>query len=140
MAPEDFVDRFVAAWAQPMPQGVLAAIRDLSHPDVEASQPMLPTVRGIEAYVRSFEDVFALMPDFHPEVVTSAVTGDTVLIVSRVAATMGGRRVGFDVCDRFILREGLIYRRHAYFDPTPIVVGLLLRPWLLPKAVRSMRR
>jgi ketosteroid isomerase-like protein len=140
MTPDGFVERFVAGWEQPKPDGFVAYFRELSHPEVEASQPLLPTVRGIEAYMRSFRDVFALMPDFHPEVVTSAVSGDTVLIVSRVTATLGGRRIGFDVCDRFQLRDGLIYRRHAYFDPTPIVIGLLLRPWLLPKAVRGLRR
>jgi ketosteroid isomerase-like protein len=140
MTPQDFVERFVTGWEQPKPEGFLAYFRALSHPEVEASQPLLPTARGIEAYLRSFRNVFALMPDFHPEVVASAVSGDTVLIASRVSATLGGRRIGFDVCDRFVLRDGLIYRRYAYFDPTPIVVGLLLRPWLLPTALRAMRR
>jgi hypothetical protein len=56
-----------------------------------------------------------------------------------VTASLGGRRITFDVCDRFELRDGLIYRRQAYFDPTPIVVGVLIRPWLLPRVLRGMR-
>jgi ketosteroid isomerase-like protein len=140
MRPQDFVEAFVAGWDEPKPEGFVAYFRDLSHPEVEASQPLVPTVRGVDAYMSSFRKLFALMPDFHPEVITSAVTGDTVLIVSRVTATLGGRRIGFEVCDRFTLRDGLIYRRHAYFDPTPIVIGLLLRPWLLPRAVPMMLR
>jgi limonene-1,2-epoxide hydrolase len=89
--------------------------------------------------MRSFRNVFALMPDFHPEVRSHAIAGETVFIASHVTATLGGRRIELDVCDRFELRDGLIYRRQAYFDPTPIVVGVLLRPWLLPRVLRSMR-
>lgn len=139
MTPEEFVGEFIAGWSASKPDGFVQHFAAMSHPDVEASQPLLPTARGIDAYMRSFRNVFALMPDFHPEVVASATAGDTVFICSRVTATLGGRRIGFDVTDRFVLRDGLIYRRQAYFDPTPIVVGIALRPWLLPKVLRSLR-
>jgi ketosteroid isomerase-like protein len=139
MTPEEFIDEFVEGWTKPIPEGFVAHFGAMSHPDVEARQPLLPTARGREAYLQSFRNVFAVMPDFHPEVVTSAISGDTVFIASRVTATLGGRKIALDVCDRFELRDGLIYRRQAYFDPTPIVVGVLLRPWLLPRVLRGMR-
>jgi limonene-1,2-epoxide hydrolase len=139
MTPEQFVAEFIAGWAKPVPEGFAKHFTAMSHQDVEARQPLLPTARGREAYMRSFRNVFALMPDFHPEVLTTAINGETVFIESHVTATLGGRRIGFDVCDRFELRDGLIYRRQAYFDPTPIVVGVLLRPWLLPRVLRGLR-
>jgi hypothetical protein len=54
----------------------------------------------------------------------------------------GGVRRGvhrrLDQADRFELRDGLMHRRQAYFDPTPIVVGVFLRPWLLPHVLRGL--
>jgi hypothetical protein len=84
MTPEEFVGEFIAGWKKPIPEGFVAHFGALSHPDVEARQPLLPTVRGREAYLRSFRNVFALMPDFHPEVLTSAISGHTVFIESHV--------------------------------------------------------
>jgi hypothetical protein len=73
------------------------------------------------------------------EVVKSAWTDDTVFIASVVRGRIGGRPVRFEVTDRFVLRDGLIYRRQAYFDPTPIVTAVLRRPWVLPAVVRCLR-
>jgi limonene-1,2-epoxide hydrolase len=139
MTPEEFVELFIAGWTMPKPDGFIAHFGALSHPDVVATQPLLPTATGPDAYMRSFRNTFALMPDMRTEVLSSACADDTVFIESHATANIGGRRISFDVADRFVLRDGLIYRRQAYFDPTPIIIGVLLRPWVLPAVLRCLR-
>jgi limonene-1,2-epoxide hydrolase len=139
MTPEDFVAVFIEGWTKAQPDGFIDHFRPLSHGEVVASQPLLPTAIGPDAYMRSFRNTFALLRNVRIEVLDSAWAGDTVFIESKLRATLGGRALTLEVCDRFVLRDGLIYRRHAYFDPTPIVIGLLLRPWMLRTAVRGLR-
>jgi hypothetical protein len=136
---EAFVELFVAGWRESKPDGFIDYFGRLSHPDVVASQPLLPTATGPDAYMRSFRNTFGLLKDMQAEVVNWSASGDTVYVESHCTAKVGGRAMRFDVIDRFVLRDDLIYRRHAYFDPTPIVVAVLLRPWVLPAVVRCMR-
>lgn len=139
MTPADFVEVFVTGWAQPKPDGFINYFGALSHPDVVATQPLLPTAIGPDAYMRSFHNTFGLLREMTAQVRSSATAADVVFIESLVSAKIGGRAVRFDVCDRFQLRDGLIYRRQAFFDPAPIVVGVLLRPWVLPAVARCLR-
>jgi ketosteroid isomerase-like protein len=139
MTPDEFVVAFVEGWTRSQPDGFIEFFRPLCHPEVIADQPLLPAAVGPEAYMASFRSTFALLRDMHPQVLTTACTEDTAFIESHVTATIGGRQVSFDVADRFELRDGLIYRRQAFFDPTPIIIGVLLRPRVLPTVIRGIR-
>jgi ketosteroid isomerase-like protein len=134
-----FVEEFIAGWSQPKPEGFIDYFRQRSHPDVIAKAPLAADQHGVDAYMEGFRSLFVLMPDFTAVVQASSTTGDDVFIESHVTATLGGRRLSFDVVDHFVLRDGLIYRRTAYFDPAPIIIGILLRPWLIPKALAATR-
>jgi hypothetical protein len=139
VTPEEFVERFKAGWREPQPEGFIRYFQALSHPDVVATQPLLPAAIGPDAYMRSFRNTFRIIKNAQVDVLGSSCTADTAYIESRLSGTIGGRQVSIEVCDRFVLRDDLIYRRHAFFDPTPIVVGILLRPWMLGAAIAGLR-
>jgi ketosteroid isomerase-like protein len=139
MTPAEFIPVFIEGWTRSQPEDWIDFFRPLVHPDVVVTQPMLPTAIGPEAYMNGFRNTFDLMRDMAVEVLSTAVSEDAVFIESRVSATIGGRRFSFDVADRFQFRDGLIYRRASYFDPMPIIVAVLLRPWVLPTVVRGFR-
>jgi hypothetical protein len=139
MTPAEFVEIFEVGWKESKPDGFLAFFGRLSHPDVIATQPLLPTAVGPAAYMRSFENTFRLMPDMSAEVLGYGGSDDDVYVESMVRATVGGRPTEFHVVDHFQLRDQLIYRRDAFFNPQPIVISVLLRPWVLPAVARAMR-
>jgi limonene-1,2-epoxide hydrolase len=139
MTPEEFVTTFIDGWKLAQPDPWIEHFRSLSHPDVVATQPLIPTARGRDAYMRSFRNTFGLMKDVTVEVKAWGTNGDDVFIESVLGATMGGRRTSINVVDHFTLRDDLIYRRDVYFDPTPILVAVLLRPWVLLRVIRCLR-
>jgi limonene-1,2-epoxide hydrolase len=138
MTPQEFVDAFVEGWTRSQPDEWIAYFEPLSHPEVIATQPILPAAVGVTAYMQSFRTTFALLKNVRVVVQRTACTDDAVFIESVLTAKIGGRSVRIEVTDRFVLRDGLIYRRQAFFDPTPIVIGVLLRPLVIPTVVRGL--
>jgi ketosteroid isomerase-like protein len=97
-------------------------------PDARLVQPLAPTAIGPEGLRERFTPIFAAIPDLRSEVVRFGATDDGVLIEHVMRGTFGGRPLELPVTDRFILRDGLIAERRAYFDPLPLVGAMLRSP------------
>ncbi|WP_406281075.1 nuclear transport factor 2 family protein [Embleya sp. NBC_00896] len=125
---EDLVAHFRTAWALPKPEPFIAYFEPLLHPNVVMLQPTLPPAHGPAGFAASFRGLFGLIPDLTATVDTWADKGSSVFIASTARGTLGGRPIGFEVCDRFELADGLILRRQAFFDPAPLLRAAAVRP------------
>ncbi len=132
---EDFTRRFGEAWAAPSGSRLAALLTE----DVHLAQPLMREIRHREAAVRAFDELFALVPDLHSEVLRWGATEDGVLIEHRMQGTLGRRPYRWEVVDRILLREGLARERIAHFDPLPVLAQLLRRPERIPAALRLLR-
>jgi limonene-1,2-epoxide hydrolase len=99
---------------------------------------MFPPVHGKAAFEQFFRGTFAMLPDLTATVQRWGGDEHTVYIESDCMATVGRTAIQFRVCDAFVLSEGLIVERHAYFDPSPLVRAFLVRPWLWPRLMRGL--
>jgi limonene-1,2-epoxide hydrolase len=106
-------------------------------PDAVFVQPMYSDAHGRPAIARMFMQLFTLFPDMTATPVRAAVSNETVFIESECAAALGRRRVTFEVCDRFVIRGGMIVHRPSYSDPSPVLRTLLAQPVAWPRAIRS---
>jgi ketosteroid isomerase-like protein len=124
----EFVERFMRFWAAPDP----AALDELLHDDAHLVQPLMPEARSRAAYAQSTRRLLAVMPDLHGRTHRWGPTEDGVLIEHTLAGTLGGKALSWDLTDRITLRDGRVVERIAYFDPLPLVLGVVRRPraWL----------
>ncbi|MBY8858773.1 nuclear transport factor 2 family protein [Nocardia sp. CA2R105] len=106
-------------------------------PDARQRQPLARSGRGTAGFRRLFTAVFAAVPDLRGTVHRWAPTDDGVLIEFTLAGTLGRRRVGIDLIDRFVLRDGRIASVDTYFDPTPLALPVLTHP---ARALRLLPR
>jgi limonene-1,2-epoxide hydrolase len=139
LTPAALVELFATGWALPKPEPFLDHFVPHLHPDVVIEQPGLPPAHGIAGFAATFRKLFALIPDFTATVEFWAASGDSVLIISTAGGTIGRRPVTFAVCDRFDLADGLIVRRQAFFDPTPLRRTIVAQPRVWPAAARLVR-
>ncbi len=120
-APEGFIQLFETGWSLPKPDGFLDFFVPHLHSDFVSTQPIFPEACGRNGFVALFRQVFALIEDFTTVVDSWAANDDSIFIKANCTGTLGGTSVEFQVCDRFVLRDGLILRRESYFDPTPLI-------------------
>ena len=130
----DFVRRFAEFWQAP----VVERLDTVLAPDARLSAPMVPTTYGLEAGMRTFSELFELVPDITAEVHRWGATSDGVLIEFTVRGTASGASISWPSVDRFVLNEdGLATERFTYFDSLPLVLTLMLRPRTWPAFTRS---
>ena len=133
----EFVERFMRFWAAPDP----AALDELLHDDAHLVQPLMPEARSRAAYAQSTRRLLAVMPDLHGRTHRWGPTEDGVLIEHTLAGTLGGKALSWDLTDRITLRDGRVVERIAYFDPLPLLLGVVKRPraWLRSCSGRASR-
>jgi ketosteroid isomerase-like protein len=136
-AAERWVEAFTEGWRAP---GSLEAFAEHFEPwftdDVRMIQPQLPTSVGKAGFRETFRPAFELIPDLHATVRGWAAEGDTVFIEFTLEGTLGGRGVSAPAVDRFLLRDGLVAERVAYFDPAPMLRAVATSPRAWPKFLR----
>ncbi|WP_280400898.1 nuclear transport factor 2 family protein [Nocardia carnea] len=126
---EDIVGAFAAGWADVDSR----AIEPFMTPDVELVQPFIPTCHGTGEWWAYVDRLQTFATGLRSEVLHWSGTADRLFIEHRLSATVGRRVVRITAVDSFELTgEGKIFRRVAYFDPSPLVVAVLLSPrvWL----------
>ena len=131
----DFTRRFAEAWAAPSGERLASLLTE----DVHLVQPLLRELHGRAATVRAFDELFALVPDLHSDVLRWGATEDGVLIEHRMTGTFGRRPYSWDVVDRIVLRDGLARERIAHIDPLPVLAQMLRRPGRIPAALKLLR-
>lgn len=119
-----FAARFAETWASPD----MAKHEALWSDQIVLTQPMMGTLRGKPACRASFQRLFALIPDLHAEVHRVGHGRQEVFIEFTLRGTYGGKPIAWDAVDRFTFTDGLIAERVSYFDPTPLMRKLLVRP------------
>jgi limonene-1,2-epoxide hydrolase len=137
MTPEDFPDIFATGWALPKPDAFLDFFLPMIAEDAVFAQPSFPDARGPAEVARMFRQLFTLFPDLTASPQYIAVAGDTVFIESICATVIGRRTVNFTVCDRFVIRDGLIQQRRSHSDPIPTMVAVARSPKTWSRAIRS---
>lgn len=123
------VETFAKGWSNPHPH----AWDDFLAEDVELIQPLLADGAGIEHFRAETRRLLALAPDISGEVLSWAAREDVVFIDLRLNATIGGAPISFRTFDQLrISPDGMLLRREAFFDPSPVALALLRRPssWL----------
>jgi SnoaL-like protein len=109
-------------------------------PDARFIQPLAPMAIGLEGLRERFTPIFAAIPDLRSELLRFAETEDGILIEHRLHGTLGRRPLEWIAVDRFILRDGLIAERRAYFDPLPLIGAMLRSPRASLKALPALLR
>ncbi len=139
-AAAEFVDFFADGWRKGANGDFFGHFESRIHPDVLMTQPLAPPARGVRTFRPLFEPLFRAIPDLHGEVRSWGETDDGVLIELHLSGHLGGRPVAWTTVDRIVLEDGKIKERHAYFDATPLIKAMLLRPQvslpLLPSLLR----
>lgn len=128
----EFVARFAEAWANPDPDRLAA----LAHPEVELVQPMLPVVRGRQAWRHATLRLLALAPDLRGEIDGWSASGEDILIEWRLRGTLAWRPFEWPLVDSIRIEDGLVRRRVAYFDSLPLILEGLKRPTRLIALLR----
>jgi ketosteroid isomerase-like protein len=135
---EEWVAEFAEGWREPKGADAFADHFDrVCTDDVRLIQPQLPTLVGKRAFREQFvRPTLDLIPDLHATVHEWAAAGDVVFISFTLEGTLGGKPVSWRCIDRIVLRDGLACERRAYFDPTPLLRALMLRPRAWPAFAR----
>jgi hypothetical protein len=140
---EQWVERFKLAWATTDgPAAFTEHFRSLLAPDVRLLGPQLPPLSGFEAFEQSFvEPMFSLIPDIHAEVERWATSDNgasdaTIYLEVTLRGTIGRHPLSFRACDRLTLLDGIAIERESYFDPLPLLLGVLRSPSSWPRFVR----
>ena len=136
--PARFVDQFAQGWALPKPDPFFEYFAPLIAADATFRQPLFPTAVGPEGFTRTFRPLFQLLPDLVANVQRWAAREEAVFIESTFIGTLDRTSVEFDVCDRFVLRHGIIAERTSYSDPLAILGTISRHPTTWPRAVRRL--
>jgi hypothetical protein len=140
---EQWVERFKLGWQTTTgAEAFTEHFRSLLAPDVHLLGPQLPPLTGFDAFEQSFvKPMFSLIPDVRAEVERwaasdNAATDATVYIEVTMRGTIGRHPLSFRACDRLTLRDGIAIERESYFDPLPLLLGVLRSPSVWPLFVR----
>jgi ketosteroid isomerase-like protein len=140
----EFVRFFAEGWGIGAGDRFFEHFEPRIHPDALMTQPLARPTRGLAEFRATFEPLFRAIPDLRGEVRSSGETHEGALIELRLSGHLGGRPVAWTTIDRIVLEDGLIKERHAYFDPLPLALAMLMRPQislrLLPTLFRRRRR
>jgi limonene-1,2-epoxide hydrolase len=140
MTPASFPAMFAEGWTLPKPDAFLDYFLPLISPDATFRQPVFPDARGPAQIEQMFRRLFVLFPDLTCTVRRSAIAGDVIFIESECTGSLGRTTVRFDVCDRFVIDNGMLADRRAFSDPQPILLAILRRPAAWPRAIRARCR
>ena len=139
----EFVEFFAAGWKLGArdADGFFRHFGPRMHPDTVLIQPIAPPARGPRALQELFGPLFKAVPDLHGELNRWSETADGVFIELTLRGHLGGRPLEWTVVDRIILADSLIRERRSYFDPTPLLKAVALRPRAsLPLLLSLLRR
>lgn len=138
MTAAEFVPKFIEGWRAPASADAFSDFFDPYFTDhVRMIQPQLPVLVGRRAFREQFaRPTFELIPDLRAEVHDWSASGDVAFINFTLMGTLGGRAVRWPCVDRIVMRDGLVAERRAYFDPTPLLRAVLMRPRAWPKFAR----
>jgi ketosteroid isomerase-like protein len=141
-AAQGWVVAFAGGWRAPASADAFADhFRPWFDPAVRFVQPGLPTLVGPREFRERFATpLFAMIPDLHGRVERTVVAADCAYIELSLHGTLGGRPIGWRVCDRATLRDGLVVERESYFDPLPLLRAILTRPRAWPTLARTWMR
>jgi ketosteroid isomerase-like protein len=141
-AAQAWVLAFAEGWLAPAGADAFADhFQPWFDPHIRLIQPLLPTLVGHQAFRERFaRPLFELIPDLEGQVERFAIGSDGAFIELTLRGTVGGRSIAWRVCDRAILRDGLVVERESYFDPTPLLRAILTRPRAWPALARARRR
>lgn len=137
VTPADFPGMFAEGWGLPKPDAFLAHFLPVIDTDATFRQPTFPDAHGLAQIEQMFRRFFVLFPDLTVTVCGFAIAGDIVFIESGCAATLGRTTVRFDVCDRFVIRNGKVVERRSFSDSLPVLLAVLARPASWPRAIRA---
>ncbi|GAA3049505.1 hypothetical protein GCM10010464_12190 [Pseudonocardia yunnanensis] len=119
------VGLFAAGWRQPDPH----AWDELLADDVDLHQPLMADGVGRVHWQQEFARLQAFLPDLRGEIAGWAASDDTIYVDVHCVATAGGLPLQFRALDRLtVTPDGTVTRRDSFFDPTPLVRALLMRP------------
>jgi hypothetical protein len=136
-AAADFVRRFAEYWRAPTPQGLETVLAER----VRLVAPLTPVVHTLAEGQRAFAELFELITGMTAEVHRWGATADGVLIEFTISGTAGGKPIGWDAVDRFVIGEdGLATERVSYFDSGPIMLAAVGRPRTWPGFLRTRLR
>lgn len=137
---EQWVERFELGWQTTTGAHAFTEhFRSLLSADVHLLGPQLPPLRGFDAFEQSFvKPMFSLIPDIRAEVERwvasdNAASDATIYIEVTMRGTIGGHPLSFRACDRLTLRDGIATERESYFDPLPLLLGVLRSPSAWPR-------
>jgi hypothetical protein len=140
---KEFVEFFAAGWkiGARDPEAFFRHFGPRMHPDTVLSQPIARPARGSGALRELFEPLFKAIPDLGGELRRWGETADGVFIELTLRGHLGGRPLEWTVVDRIILEDNMIRERQSYFDPTPLLKAVALRPRAsLPVLLSLFRR
>jgi hypothetical protein len=126
----EFVEFFAAGWELGArdAEGFFRHFGPRMHPDTVLIQPIASPARGPGALRELFGPLFKAIPDLTGTLRRWGQTDDGVFIELTLRGHLGSRPVEWTVVDRIILEDGLIRERRSYFDPTPLLKAVALRP------------
>jgi hypothetical protein len=126
----EFVEFFAAGWVigAHHPEAFFRHFGPRMHPNTELIQPIARPARGPRALQELFGPLFKAMPDLTGELKRWGQTADGVFIELTLRGHLGRKPVEWTVVDRIILEDGLIRQRQSYFDPSPLLKAVALRP------------
>jgi len=124
---DDLVKIFTHSFAGGALESV-ARIESVTHPEYRGIQPQMPVARGRQGFLNLFFRLYALIPDLRASVRSYLASGDVIFLEVTVHGTLGGKPIELEVCDRFQLKDGMIFERRAYGDPLTLLIAILTRP------------
>jgi len=124
-----FIDSFREAWREPTLDTLMAPLRD----DVTLIQPLSPPLVGKETARRAFRRILFRFPGMRGEIHGGLGEGSLVMIDWTMIVPIGRHEIRLPVIDKFILKDGMVEARVAYFDPTPLIGPLLRSPRALAR-------
>jgi SnoaL-like domain len=126
----EFVEFFATGWKLGArdADGYFRHFGPRMHPDSLLIQPVAPPARGPRALQELFGPIFKAVPDLHGELQRWGATVDGVFIELTLRGHLGGKPLEWTVVDRIILEDGMIRERRSYFDPSPLLKAVALRP------------
>jgi SnoaL-like domain len=129
-AAKEFVEFFAAGWkfGARDSEAFFRHFGPRMHPDTVLIQPIARPARGSRALQGLFGPLFKAIPDLVGDLKRWGETADGVFIELTLRGHLGRKLVEWTVVDRIILEDGLIRERQSYFDPTPLLKAVALRP------------
>jgi hypothetical protein len=137
MTPASFPAMFAEGWTLPKPDAFLDYFLPLISPDATFRQPVFPDARGPAQIEQMFRRLFVLSPTSPAPSGVPPSPAMSSSSESECTGSLGRTTVRFDVCDRFIIDNGMLADRRAFSDPQPILLAIFRRPAAWPRAIRA---